>query len=199
MGEPLSGPAVSPADSDGGAEELDPDQPEPYRIFARTASADQTMALAGAFAGALRAGDMILLAGDLGAGKTTFTKGLARALGVTEPVTSPTFTLVRSYETALDDDSPERASDVRRIVHADLFRLDHLRQVVDLAIGEMLEDDAVAVVEWGDRAAPVLGSDALVVSLAIGDDPEERSVTIRLPGNWRSRREDLGERLRRWL
>lgn len=158
------------------------------------------MALAGAIAPVLRAGDMVLLVGDLGAGKTTFVKGLARAMGITETVTSPTFTLVRSYptdETAVSSSAESRR--VKSLVHADLFRLDRLREVVDLAIPEMLEEDAVAVVEWGDVAVPVLGREALLVTLALGESAEERSVSIETIGSWLSRRGQLEELTAPWL
>lgn len=167
-------------------------------IIARTASAEETMAVARALTGALRAGDVVLLAGDLGAGKTTFTKGVAAALGVTELVTSPTFTLVRTYPTASSAEESADPGAVKCLVHADLFRLDHLREVVDLAIGEMLEDGALALVEWGDLAIPVLGRDALVVGLAHGQGSDDRSVSLRLTGRWESRQEELGERMKPW-
>lgn len=158
------------------------------------------MALAGAIARLLRAGDVVLLVGELGAGKTTFVKGLARAMGITETVTSPTFTLVRSYptdETAVSSSAESRR--VKSLVHADLFRLDRLREVVDLAIPEMLEEDAVAVVEWGDVAVPVLGREALLVTLALGESAEERSVSIETIGSWLSRRGQLEELTAPWL
>jgi tRNA threonylcarbamoyladenosine biosynthesis protein TsaE len=167
-------------------------------ITACTASADETKELAGALAGVLRAGDVVLLAGDLGAGKTTFTKGLAEALGITELVTSPTFTLVRTYPTTRDAAEFADPRCVRNLVHADLFRLDHLREVADLAIAEMLEDGAVAVVEWGDVAAPVLGRDALVLNFAHGPTPDDRFLSFQLTGRWESRREELVELLGPW-
>lgn len=159
------------------------------------------MALAGSLAEVLRPGDVVLLAGDLGAGKTTFTKGLARAFGVEEHVTSPTFTLVRVYRTSESDVSGARGGTIRKLVHADLFRLGNLSEVVDLAIAEMLEDDedgAVAVVEWGDVAVPVLGPDVLVVNLLQGAEPDERNVHLELSPSWESRRAELEDRLSTW-
>jgi tRNA threonylcarbamoyladenosine biosynthesis protein TsaE len=111
--------------------------------------------LGAAVAQVLLPGDTVLLGGDLGAGKTTFTKGLASALGARGPVTSPTFVLVHSYPTARGWD----------LLHADVWRLEHLQEVVDLAIPELLEDGAAAVVEWGERAAPALGRDRLHVEI----------------------------------
>ena len=106
-----------------------------------------TQAVAAAIAKTLLPGDVLLLDGDLGAGKTTFTQGLARAMGVGEVVTSPTFSLVRSYPTAFGVE----------LIHVDVYRLDTLAEIVALGLPEMLEDGAVAVVEWGERALPARG------------------------------------------
>jgi len=164
-------------------------------VVARTSSPEGTRLLAAALAGELAAGDLLLLVGALGAGKTTFTQGLARGLGVSDPVTSPTFTLVRAYRCA--------AGPVRTLLHADLYRLDRLQDVVDLGLGEMVEDDSVAVVEWGDVAASVFGPETLTVELAAGaptgsGDDEERIVTLRLGGTWSGRRSSLEARLGPW-
>jgi tRNA threonylcarbamoyladenosine biosynthesis protein TsaE len=147
-----------------------------------SASADETRALAAAVAGLARAGDLILLAGDLGAGKTTFAQGFARALGVTEPVTSPTFTLVHTYAGAR-----------LTVHHADLYRLERTAEVLDLALGELLDDRrSVMLIEWGDVVAGLFGHDHLVVRIehAVGDD--QRRLTIVASGRgWLSRIEPL--------
>ena len=101
-----------------------------------------TRALAAALAPVCRPGDVLLLSGDLGAGKTTFAQGFAPALGVDEPVTSPTFTLVRLRGRA-------GPTGVRTLLHADVYRLDHLGEIADLGLGQLVEDGAVALVEWG--------------------------------------------------
>jgi tRNA threonylcarbamoyladenosine biosynthesis protein TsaE len=116
---------------------------------------EDTRRIGAAVAGLLRPGDTVLLGGDLGAGKTTFTQGLAAALGVTGPVTSPTFVLVHTYRTAAGWD----------LLHADVWRLDQLQEVVDLAIPELVEDGAAAVIEWGERAAPALAPDYLYIGI----------------------------------
>src|SRR5688500_1413515 len=85
----------------------------------------------------VRGGDVVLLAGDLGAGKTVFARGLAHGLGVEGPVVSPTFTLAREYRGRV------------RIVHADVYRLDHVRELADLGFDDA-DDDTVMIVEWGD-------------------------------------------------
>lgn len=153
------------------------------------------MALAGAIARLLRAGDVVLLVGELGAGKTTFVKGLAGAMGITDTVTSPTFTLLRIYPT---NPAVTSSAGVRRLLHADLFRLDRLQEVLDLAISEMVEEDAAAVVEWGDVAVPVLGRGALYVTLSLGPTPDERSVSVDITDQWRSRRPELLELTAPW-
>ena len=133
----------------------------------RTGSADSTRELANAIGPLLGAGDVLVLAGDLGAGKTTFTQGLAVSLGVTAPVTSPTFTLVHEYSGRVP------------IVHVDVYRLEHLQEVHDLGFDELVGGDAVAVVEWGDVLGPLLPADRLEVAFEyVSDDENTRVVTL---------------------
>ena len=133
-----------------------------------TTSVRQTRAVAAALWPLLRPGDLLLLGGGLGAGKTAFVQGLAGAMGVAGPVTSPTFTLVRAYDSPGGD----------RLVHADLYRLDHLQEVEDLGLAEMLDEGAVAVIEWGEVAVPVLPADHLEIRLDFGTEEEERFVRV---------------------
>lgn len=165
------------------------------RIETRTGSADDTRALAASLAGALAPGDVLLLVGDLGAGKTTFVQGLAAGLGVTEQVTSPTFTLVRPYPC-------DESGTVRTLLHADLYRVERMHEVADLALGEMVEDGAVAVVEWGDVGAPVLGAGAVVVRIESPDDDasggDVRQLVFEVPGTRAALVAELEDRLGRW-
>jgi len=141
-----------------------------------------TQAVAAAIARTLLPGDVLLLDGDLGAGKTTFTQGLARAMGVDEFVTSPTFALVRSYPTSFGVE----------LIHVDVYRLDELSEIVALGLPEMLEDGAVAAIEWGARAAPALGPEHLDIHLALTDIDGERRVTLASEGaRWQARWDDL--------
>jgi tRNA threonylcarbamoyladenosine biosynthesis protein TsaE len=162
-------------------------------LQARTKSVDDTRALAAELAPLARAGDIIVLAGDLGTGKTAFTQGFARGLGVTDAVTSPTFTLVHPYQGRL------------RLLHADVYRLDRLHEVVDLGLVEQLDDHAaVACIEWGDLAEPVLPADFLEVRLGYceGDEgtDDERTVAFRIVGpGWAPRRVALERAVSRWL
>jgi len=138
-------------------------------LEALAATPEATRRLGAALASVLQPGDTVLLGGELGAGKTTFVQGLAAALGVTEPVTSPTFVLVHQYATASGWD----------LLHADVWRLEQLSEVVDLALPEQLEEGAAAVVEWGQRAAPVLAPDCLhvVIDFAPGAGGTNLTVT----------------------
>lgn len=122
-------------------------------------SPEETEALGEALARVLEPGDALLLVGGLGAGKTTLVRGLVRGLGGAAAVTSPTFTLVHHY--------PTRPP----VVHVDAWRLEDPRELAALALEEDLDDGAVVVVEWGERARGVVGEDALVVELS--EDPED--------------------------
>ena len=102
-----------------------------------TKSVEQTYALAGKVADSLEGGEVILLEGELGAGKTTFTKGLAKALGVKEEVTSPTFTILNVY----DDGA-------LKLNHLDMYRVESADELAELGIEECFADDAVTVIEW---------------------------------------------------
>jgi len=139
-------------------------------IDASTKSADDTRELAAQVAGLARAGDMVLLAGDMGAGKTTFTQGFGRALGVVEQVTSPTFTLVRTYEARIP------------LLHVDAYRLDSLQEVIDLGMHELLDEGAIALIEWGDIIAPVLPTDFLEIRMEFGDADDDRRLRLRSVG-----------------
>ena len=146
-------------------------------------SAAVTKELAARLAPLVRPGDVVLLVGDLGAGKTAFAQGFAAALGVPGPVTSPTFALVRHYRTG-----PH--APVATLIHADVYRTGSLDEVVDLGLAELVEEDAVALVEWGDLAAPAFGESALVVALEAPDPlgtPDRRTVTAELRGRWADR------------
>jgi tRNA threonylcarbamoyladenosine biosynthesis protein TsaE len=152
----------------------------------RTTSVDGTRALGAAVAPLVRDGDLVLLVGDLGAGKTAFTQGLASALEVDEPITSPTFTLVRSYEGRLP------------LHHLDVYRLENVQEAESLAIGELLEE-GVTVIEWGDTIAPVLPADYLEVRFSYGEGDDDRQVDVRVVGpSWSARLRSLASALEAW-
>jgi tRNA threonylcarbamoyladenosine biosynthesis protein TsaE len=139
-----------------------------------------THAVAAVVAELARSGDIIVLSGEMGAGKTAFAQGFGRALGVTDPITSPTFTLVHSYPV----DSGPRAGKVT-LHHADLYRLERTAEVSDLALRELAEFAGVVLVEWGDVVD--LFGDHLVIHLE--PEPDDDSDVLALDG---ARRIEVG-------
>jgi tRNA threonylcarbamoyladenosine biosynthesis protein TsaE len=155
---------------------------------ARTVGVDQTRALGAALAALAHSGDVILLSGDLGAGKTAFTQGFARGLGVSDQVVSPTFTLARHYEGA-----------TLKLNHLDVYRLDHLQEAIDLGMAELIDDDGVTVIEWGDVVIPTLPADFLEIRLAYGFEDDERLLSMRCVGSrWSARRHAVEEVMVPW-
>lgn len=136
--------------------------PEPVVVRLRSTSAADTARLGAALARLLEPGDVVLLSGTLGAGKTTLVKAVVAALGGGDEVTSPTFTLLHTYAT----DPP--------VVHVDCWRLEQLHEVLDLGLEELLDEGAVALVEWGEAAAVRFGEGALRVALSLSADPPSR-------------------------
>jgi tRNA threonylcarbamoyladenosine biosynthesis protein TsaE len=158
------------------------------RIELAAPTAEDSRAIGGALAPLLRAGDVVALTGELGAGKTTLVQGIARALEYPGAVASPTFTLVREYRTPR-----------LRILHADVYRLTRVQEVLDLGLQELMDDDAVLLVEWGDSVAEILPGDPLVVELVVAGDGEERSISIRDSGDaWTARWERLEQVVEPW-
>lgn len=154
----------------------------------RAASVADTHAVAGVVANLARTGDLIVLAGEMGAGKTAFAQGFGRALGITEPITSPTFTLVHSYP----------FGHRRTLHHADLYRLDSTGDVADLALEELAEFGGVVLIEWGDVVGGL--GDHLEVRLDLDvDDPDARDIEITASGtSWAGRWERLTSGLAAW-
>jgi tRNA threonylcarbamoyladenosine biosynthesis protein TsaE len=145
-----------------------------------TRSTEETLELARAVGELLRPGDVVSLVGELGAGKTVFARGVARALGVTDLVVSPTFTIVREYEGRVP------------LVHVDVYRIDAVQELHDLGFEEVVRDDAVTLVEWGDKIEGLLPGDRLDIRLAPGGADDERVVEIEGHGrSWSARVADL--------
>ncbi|HET9120440.1 MAG TPA: tRNA (adenosine(37)-N6)-threonylcarbamoyltransferase complex ATPase subunit type 1 TsaE, partial [Solirubrobacterales bacterium] len=132
------------------------------RMTTRTGSPAETEAVGERLAAGLGPGDVVLVSGDLGAGKTTLIRGAARALGVTEPVTSPTFTIGHTYEGRVP------------VSHLDLYRLAELDQEDPALLDDYVTPDAVSFIEWPQAAEPWLERITRRVELrhAGGDDRE---------------------------
>lgn len=135
-----------------------------------TNAVEGTRALGRALATLLRPGDVIVLTGDLGAGKTAFAQGVADGLGVTDRVTSPTFTIVQEYAGRIP------------VQHLDLYRLGSVQEVLDLGLDETVEE-RVTIVEWGDVALEALPDEHLEVVISLvpdaGDDVRAITATGR--------------------
>ena len=156
-------------------------------VVAHTGSVDATRDLADAVSSLARPGDVIVLAGDLGAGKTAFVQGFGRGLGITERITSPTFTLVHVYDGRLP------------VHHLDVYRLEQMSEALDLGLPEMLDEGGVVLIEWGDAILPVLPHDFLEVRLTFGIGEDDRHVAFRAVGAaWAVRADALAGVLSPW-
>lgn len=126
-----------------------------------TKSPEETSRLGMLLGARLKAGDIVCLHGELGAGKTCFAKGVALGMGIKEPVTSPTFTLVNEYHGALT------------LYHLDVYRLDGSAEMDDLGYEEYFYGDGVALVEWAERVRDVLPDERLEIFINRGAETDE--------------------------
>ena len=150
-------------------------------IEIETETADKTREVGEALASMLQPRDTVVLTGDLGAGKTTLVQGIGRGLGVEDHVASPTFTLVREYTGRLD------------IAHVDVYRLERVQDVLDVALDELGGPDRVLLIEWGDAVSDLLPEDRLRVELTTeGAEADTRRIVMTPQGrSWAVRWERL--------
>jgi len=157
-------------------------------LVVRTRSANETTGLGECLGRLLRPGEMILLVGELGTGKTTFVRGLAAGLGIVEGVRSPSFQIVRTHDGGRYP-----------LVHVDLYRLGSANEVLDLGLEELVAPPAVAAVEWGEKASSAVGRDFLELEFAwSADEQDTRTIRFHPSGRWRDRMGELGESVRAW-
>ncbi|MEM7273116.1 MAG: tRNA (adenosine(37)-N6)-threonylcarbamoyltransferase complex ATPase subunit type 1 TsaE [Actinomycetota bacterium] len=155
----------------------------------RTDGPDDTRRLAAELAELVRDRDVVVLTGDLGAGKTCFTQGLGQGLGIEDRITSPTFTLANRYHGRLT------------LHHLDVYRLDSIAESIDLGLDELVED-GVTVIEWGDRIDQVLPADHLLIRLrypeATEDALDRRLIEVVVPAgsDWADREWSVIDRWR---
>ena len=138
-----------------------------------THSAEETRRLGERLAGVLRPGDTVLLTGDLGAGKSELARGVARGLGVTETVTSPSFTILNVYESGRVP-----------FYHFDWYRLESEDELYELGMDEYLGGDGIALVEWPERCRDAVPSDCLKLKLTVTGE-NSREITAETVGNFR--------------
>jgi tRNA threonylcarbamoyladenosine biosynthesis protein TsaE len=138
--------------------------PQPVRL--ETCGPDETRAVGRTIGENAQAGDVFLLTGPLGAGKTCLTQGIAQGLGVEGYVRSPTFVLMTRHRGRLT------------LHHVDLYRIGSPEEAWDLGLDEQLFDSGVCVIEWAERAEELLPEDALWLEFAYGDDDESRRIVL---------------------
>jgi tRNA threonylcarbamoyladenosine biosynthesis protein TsaE len=157
-------------------------------LVARTSAVTDTQALAEALAGLARPGDLLLLSGDLGAGKTAFAQGFGRGLGIDEPITSPTFTLAREYQGSR-----------LRLHHLDVYRMESMAEVFDVDLPDLLDDQAVVLIEWGEAIAASVPADYLEIALRLGEGDDDRVIELRPVGpSWAARAAAIADLVAPW-
>lgn len=150
----------------------------------RTHSPHETQSLAASLSSHLKAGDVISLTGDLGAGKTCFTQGLAKSLGIKERITSPTFNLIKEYKNTIS------------LYHFDVYRLKSPDELYDLGFEEYFYGDGITIIEWGDKIEPFLPSAFLRIEFKRSLDENVREINITYQGE---RWENVVEKwIRKW-
>lgn len=145
---------------DGKSAHMDSQGPVTCKVELISQNAQDTQRIGRSLGELLRGGELILLDGQLGAGKTTFTQGLAKGMNISAVVNSPTFTLLKEYRPA---------SDTQALYHFDLYRLDEPEEMIDLGFEEYFYGSGVCVVEWADKATDFWPAERLYVHLTALD------------------------------
>jgi tRNA threonylcarbamoyladenosine biosynthesis protein TsaE len=137
----------------------------------QTASEEETIALGEKLARELPQRAAVLLIGNLGAGKTTLAKGIVKGLGAAKPeeVSSPTFTLIHEY------------GERRKVYHVDLYRLDRASEVQTLGLDEVFEQDAIVLVEWGERFAELMPAERVEIRIEAGEGDRREISVAQIP------------------
>ena len=133
-----------------------------------TSSAEETISLGEKIGKLLKKGDIIAMQGTLAAGKTTITKGIAKALGITETITSPTFCLISEYQGTMP------------LYHMDVYRLDGTEDFINLGTDDMLYGDGVSIIEWSEKIMDELPSNTIVLKIT----PQDGSKRLIEIDNW---------------
>jgi tRNA threonylcarbamoyladenosine biosynthesis protein TsaE len=133
-----------------------------------SASPEETEALGAAFAASLKKGDVVALEGDLGAGKTAFTRGILAGLGYKSRVTSPTFSIVNEYPTQIGT-----------VCHFDMYRILSEDALYDIGWEDYLDGEKILIIEWSENIRDALPETYQIVTITYGDEPDSRSITIK--------------------
>ena len=132
-------------------------------------SVENTWAIAERLTPDLLPGTLLALHGDLGSGKTCFVTGVARALGITDPITSPTFTMINEYEGS------------RRLCHMDLYRISSPDELFSLGLEDYFDGADITIVEWAERAGDLLPEKTIHIYFEVLDAPDTRRITVTSP------------------
>ncbi|MHB8072992.1 tRNA (adenosine(37)-N6)-threonylcarbamoyltransferase complex ATPase subunit type 1 TsaE [Desulfosporosinus fructosivorans] len=153
-----------------------------------SATAEQTRKLGKQLGGCLRGGDVVALIGDLGAGKTAFAQGVGEAFSVKGPMTSPTFTLIHEYSGQIE------GTEVR-LVHMDLYRLQHPEEAEVIGVEDAFQENAVCLIEWPEIIEDYLPDDRLIVEI-LGSGEQPREIIFRAKGSeWKHRIQGMTEEI----
>jgi len=146
-----------------------------------TENQKETIELGEKIARQLRGGEILALEGDLGAGKTTLIKGIARGLRIKKAITSPTFVLMKVYNADIADRNGLRGSRIKKFIHIDAYRLKDEKGLVEIGIGDYLgERDSVVVIEWAERVKKLFrGKKILKIKLELGKKEDERKIILK--------------------
>ena len=150
----------------------------PDEITRKTRSPEETFALGIELAKSLRGGDVVVLTGSLGAGKTALVRGIASGMRVKSHVSSPTFTLLHLHEAGEEGALP--------LHHFDLYRLEGADDFLACGLDEYIGGDSVSVIEWGDRVRDALPGQVMEIDVRYGQDPQELIFMIRYPKEWKA-------------
>ena len=113
----------------------------------------------------LNKGAIVTLTGPLGAGKTVIIKGIAKSLDINDEITSPSFTIVSQYNGRV------------KLYHIDLYRIENILEIEELGFEEILYSDGITVIEWGEKAKPLLPKETIIISITIGQN-QEREISL---------------------
>lgn len=135
-------------------------------------SEKETEKIARKLAKKLRGGEIIGLIGNLGAGKTVFVRGLAKAFGIKKPITSPSFVLLKPYKIK------DSRFKIKELVHVDAYRLKNEKDLIDIGIKDWLgKKDTISIIEWADRVKKILPKNAIKIKIKFGKRENERIIT----------------------
>jgi tRNA threonylcarbamoyladenosine biosynthesis protein TsaE len=139
-------------------------------------SAEETKSISKLIISKLRGGTVIALSGDLGSGKTTFVKGVARELCISDTISSPTFVIIKEYNTKLPNRKSSLAS-IKKLVHIDCYRLKSYKDAINLGISDYFDNDFLTIIEWPEKIKEILPIDTILIKFQYLSK-DKRKITV---------------------